>query len=272
MCDHCVIQNVKDRMLSRRDLLKAAPAVAAVAAVGIGSAPSSLAEGAKTVVDMTYVLDDAFPTWGGSPGIKTNQTFNFKEHGFNLFMLEVNEHTGTHLDAPLHFSADGQAVHEIPVENLVCPLCVIDIREKAASNSDAQVTPDDVKAWIAKHGDIPKGACVAMNSGWQAHVSSPKFRGADAEGVQHYPGFHVEAAKMMIEETEAIAIGVDTLSLDIGSSQTFDAHYAWLPTGRYGIENLANLDMVPATGATLVVGAPSHRGGTGGPARVIALV
>ena len=165
-----------------------------------------------------------------------------------------------------------RAVHEIPVENLMCPLCVIDIREKAASNIEAQVIPDDVKAWVEKHGDIPKGACVAMNSGWQAHVSTPKFRGADDKGVQHYPGFHVEAAKMMLEETGAIAIAVDTLSLDIGSSKTFDTHYAWLPTNRYGIENLANLDKVPAAGATLVVGAPTHRGGSGGPARIMALV
>lgn len=272
MCNHCVIQNVKERMLSRRDLLKAAPVVATAAAIGIGSAPSSLAQGASKVVDMTYVLDDAFPTWSGPPGIKANQKFNFKEHGFNLFNLEVVEHTGTHVDAPLHFSADGQAVEQIPVENLMCPLCVIDIREKAASNNEAQVTPDDIKAWIAKHGDIPKGACVAMNSGWQAHVSSAKFRGADADGVQHYPGFHVEAAKMMIEETGAINMAVDTLSLDIGSSKTFDTHYAWLPTNRYGIENLANLDKVPTAGATLVVGAPTHRGGSGGPARIMALV
>lgn len=272
MCDYCVIENVKKRMLSRRDLLKAAPVATAAAIVSVGSAPSSLAQGASQVVDMTYVLDDAFPTYFGKPGFKADQVFNFKENGFNVFNLAIGEHTGTHVDAPLHFSADGQAVHEIPVENLTCPLCVVDIREKANSDVEAQVTPDDLKAWISAHGDIPPGACVAMNSGWQAHVSSPKFRGADADGVQHYPGFHVEAAQMMIEETGAVAMAVDTLSLDIGSTKTFDTHYAWLPTNRYGIENLANLDKVPAVGATLIVGAPSHRGGSGGPARILALV
>ena len=97
-------------MLSRRDLLKAAPVAAAAAAIGVGSAPSSLAQGASRVVDMTYVLDDAFPTWFGPPGIKANQKYNFKKDGFNLFNLEVVEHTGTHVDAPLHVSADGQAV------------------------------------------------------------------------------------------------------------------------------------------------------------------
>jgi kynurenine formamidase len=89
--------------------------------------------------------------------------------------------------------------------------------------------------------------------------------------VQHYPGFHVEAAQMLLE-TGASSIAVDTLSLDHGASQDFATHYAWLPAGRYGIECLANLENVPASGATLVVGAPKHGGGTGGPARIFALI
>jgi kynurenine formamidase len=77
---------------------------------------------------------------------------------------------------------------------------------------------------------------------------------------------------MLIEETGATSIGVDTLSLDHGMSADFATHYAWLPTGRFGIENLANLEKVPAAGATLIVGAPKHRGGTGGPSRIFAMV
>ncbi len=88
----------------------------------------------------------------------------------------------------------------------------------------------------------------------------------------HFPGFHVEAMQMLMEATGAVAIAVDTLSLDHGPSADFAAHYAWLPTNRYGIECLAGLDQVPAAGATLVVGAPTHRGGSGGPARIFAMV
>jgi kynurenine formamidase len=134
------------------------------------------------------------------------------------------------------------------------------------------VTPDDLKAWIAANGDLPERCCVAMLSGWEAHLGSPKFRNADEDGTQHYPGFHPEAAQMLIEEASCIGIASDTLSLDIGSSTTFETHYAWLPTNRWGLENVAGLDRLPAAGATLIVGAPKHRGGTGGPARVMALV
>lgn len=111
-----------------------------------------------------------------------------------------------------------------------------------------------------------------MNSGWSDKVNSTGFRNADEAGVQHYPGFHVEAATMLMEETGAQSIAVDTLSIDHGASADFATHYAWLPSGRFGIECMANLDRMPASGATLVVGAPKFRGGTGGQARIFAMV
>lgn len=272
MCDVCVMDSVKRRMMSRRSFFKkAAISTAAIAAGSTVSAPAALAAGHGGVEDMTHTLSESFPTYFGTPGIEMNQLNNFAEHSFNLFEYRLMEHTGTHIDAPLHFSADGTSVDELPIENLVAPLCVIDIATRAADDADTQVTPDDIKAWIAKHGDIPAHACVAMHSGWGAKVSTDGFRNFDGE-KQHYPGFHIEAATMLMEETDAASIAVDTLSLDHGISADFATHYAWLPTGRFGIENLANLDKVPASGATLVIGAPKHKGGTGGPARIFALV
>ena len=275
MCDICVMNAVKTKMLSRRNFFKSAAGGALAAAAGTGLAGPAQAAGmtmGMKPADMTHTYDENFPTYFGVPGISKEQKFNFADNGFNLFELTINEHTGTHIDAPLHFSADGNSVDEIPVEHLVAPLCVIDIKARAAQDPDAQVTPDDIKAWIAANGDIPAGACVAMNSGWDKHVNSDKFRGADAEGKMHFPGFHIEATKMLMEETGAASMAVDTLSLDFGLSADFATHYAWLPSGRFGIENIANLDAVPAAGATLVIGAPKHRGGSGGPARIIALM
>lgn len=273
MCDICVMEAVKERMLSRRDFFRASAMAGAAAAVGTTvSAPAAMADGHGSVVDMTHAYDGDFPTYFGAPGYSAEQPFNFKEHGFNLMNLSINEHTGTHIDAPLHFSADGHSVDEIPVSDLVVPLCVVDIAAKAAEDADAQVTPEDIKAWMATNGDIPDKACVAMHSGWGGKTGGAGFRNVGADEKMHFPGFHVEAAQMLMEETGAVALGVDTLSLDHGISGDFVTHYAWLPTNRYGIENLKNLDAVPAAGATLVVGAPAHRGGTGGPSRIFAMV
>jgi len=271
MCDVCIINSVKRRMLSRRGFFTAAAGAGAAAALAPLTAPPALAQGHGAVEDLTHAYDAEFPTYFGAPGISREQTFNFSEHGFNLQTLTVNEHTGTHVDAPLHFSADGASVDEIAVGDLVAPLCVVDIAARAAEDADAQLTPDDLGAWIAANGPIPDGACVALYSGWAAKVGGDAFRGFDGE-AQHYPGFHVEAAQMLMEETGARSIAVDTLSLDHGPSADFATHYAWLPSGRFGIENVANLDKVPPAGATIVVGAPKHRGGTGGPARIFALV
>ena len=271
MCDICVMNRVKERMLSRRDFFKGTAAATAGAALATGIAPSpALAGGHGGAVDLTHTLSAEFPTWGGSPGFAAEQAFNFADNGFNSFNLVIAEHSGTHIDAPLHFSADGASVDELPIESLVAPLCVIDIAARAAENADTQVTPDDLQAWIDAHGDIPDNACVAMYSGWAAKVGTDEFRNFYDE-AQHYPGFHIEATQMLLE-TGAGSIGVDTLSLDHGPSPDFATHYAWLPAGRFGIECLAGLDQVPASGASIVIGAPKFAGGSGGPARVFALV
>src|SRR5690606_3020718 len=130
MCDACVIETVKARMLSRRHLFRGAGAasVAAAAAATVGPAPAALAQPATSLEDMTHELGENFPTYFGEQQFFLEHKFNFANDGMNLNEIRVNEHTGTHIDAPLHFSEIGQSVAQIPVTNLIVPLCVIDIR------------------------------------------------------------------------------------------------------------------------------------------------
>ncbi len=270
MCDICVMNSVKAKMLSRRQFFKGSLATGTALGMTAAATPA-LADGHGAVTDMTHTLHPNFPTYFGVSGFEMEMTATFATDGFNNNRLMIVEHTGTHIDAPLHFAADGAAVNEIPISQLIAPLCVIDIATRAAEDADTQVTPDDLRAWIADHGDIPDGACVAMHSGWAGKVDSDGFRNFDGT-AQHFPGFHIEATQMLLEQTGAASIAVDTLSLDHGISADFATHYAWLSAGRFGIECLANLDQVPASGATLVIGAPKHQGGSGGPARIFAMV
>jgi kynurenine formamidase len=281
MCQHCVIEQVKEQMLSRRSLFRSATAAAAAATVGSIAAPARAQATAQTLAvavspsgvrDLTHELHPDFPTFFGEQQLKIVPKLSFAKDGLNLNEWVINEHTGTHIDSPLHFSAAGQSIAEVPLENFVVPLAIIDIREKAAANPDAQVTPDDIKAWISKNGPIPDSACVAMNSGWDAYVTGPKFRNVDDKKALHFPGFHVEAVNMLLESTSASGIASDTLSLDFGISPDFATHKAWLPRGKWGIEAIANLGHLPAKGAMLVVGAPKIRGATGGPSRIFAFV
>ncbi len=271
MCNACVIENVKQSMMSRRQLFSGAAVTGAAAiAAGAISARPALAQASGKVVDLTHVLDENFPTFDGVPGIAYEEAVNFDTSGYQLWKLTIFEHSGTHIDAPLHFSKDGTSVAELAPETLICPLCVIDISAKAAEDANAMVEAADVEAWIAAHGEIPAGACVAMHSGWAAKVGTPEFRNAP-DGSFAFPGFGKSATDLLAGMNVA-AIGVDSLSLDPGNSADFAVHNSWLPGGRYGIENLANLDQMPATGATLFVGAPKHARGTGGPARILAVI
>lgn len=272
MCHHCVIESVKSRMLSRRDLFRGGAAAAAAATLGATATPLLAQSNPSRAEDLTFELGEDFPTFFGEQQLFIEKKFTYDQHKFNLNEWRINEHTGTHIDTPLHFSADGKSVSEIPVGDLICPLAIVDIRAKAAESPDAQVTPDDLKAWISANGEIPEGACVAMLSGWGAHVATDKYRNVgDDKKTMHFPGFHLEAAQMLMEEASVKGIAVDTLSLDFGQSPDFAVHYAWLPSGRWGLECVANLDALPAKGATLIVGAPKIRGATGGPARVFAM-
>lgn len=271
MCHACVIDNVKKSMLSRRDLFRGTAATGlAAAAAGLISARPALAQSSGKVVDLTHTYDDTFPTFDGNPGILYEEAVNFDKSGYQLWKLTIYEHTGTHIDAPLHFSKDGTSVAELDPGSLVCPLCVIDITAKAKDDANAMVETADIEAWISANGDIPSGACVAMHSGWAAKVGDPSYRNTP-DGNFAFPGFSKGATDMLAEAGVA-GIGVDTLSLDPGNSADFAVHYSWLPSGHYGIENMAGLDAVPPKGATIFVGAPKHARGTGGPARVMAVL
>lgn len=301
MCSPEVMRRVREQLassgrLDRRRLIGGA-GVAGVAGFGavarLGSAPAQQATQAtpaatpfpgatpvpdaiclsfSTIVDLSHAHGPEFPMFPGSEPMAMEVIVTIEENGFFKNRLTLDEHTGTHLDAPAHFDPDGDTADLLPVENFIAPLAVVDISGRAAEDPDTAVTRDDLLAWEAVNGPLPPGVFVAMSSGWATHVNNPEgYINIDADGVQHYPGFDVDAATFLIEEREIVGIGVDTLSQDPGNSTDFATHVAILGAGKYGIESLANLDSLPPAGATVIVGAPKHLGASGGPCRVLAV-
>jgi len=281
MCPPNILAALYGASVDRRSFVSkgAAAAVAMACATHAPLAKAATAQAKPTrsfaeVMDLTHPLYEGFPTFGDDKWFTREAWLTFAKDKLNIGKWVLVEHTGTHMDAPLHFSADGHSIDQIPASDLVVPLAVIDISQRAQENPDTALTPDDVRAWEAKNGPLPDGCCVAMNSGWHRLLDSPKFTGRDGSGNNHVPGFHAETAHMLLERNVK-GLGVDTLSLDTGlatKAGAFPVHYGWLGSGRWGVEALANLDALPAKGATLVLGAPKVRGGTGGPTRVYALV
>ena len=276
MCLPGTIEAVRERVeeeglpkLDRRTALLGAAGAAVAAAL-----PSrAYARGsANRKQDLTHEFREGFPGFLGAPSTLDREvTVTIPANGFYGQTWHFWEHNCTHLDVPAHFVAGGRFSPELTLDELVRPLAVVDISSRAASDADAEVLVSDLVAFERRHGRIKRGSVVAMNSGWASRSTSvAAYRNVGADGMQHFPGFSKAAVEWLLEERDIAGIGVDTLSLDPGRSQTFDAHLTLLSANRYGIENLANLDKVPPRGATATVGLIPWEQGSGGPARVFA--
>ena len=275
MCAPVVVESVR-RDLSRRGFLTAVGAAGMAAAAAPGAAqekPLRLPKGFREVVDLTHTFSPRLPVFPSFSPVRIRQRFTIPKDGFFANEVTFDEHTGTHMDAPIHFIANGSTVDRIPADRFVAPLAVISIEPRAAKDADTLVTPDDIAAWEKRWGRLPAGVFVAMHCGWDARVAAPdRFLNRDAKGTMHIPGFSEEAARFLARQRDIVGVGVDTLSLDAGAAPKFVAHLELLGAGKYGVELLANLARVPPAGATIVIGGPKHEGGSGGPVRAFALV
>ncbi|WP_166144760.1 cyclase family protein [Methylosinus sp. RM1] len=234
----------------------------------------------STIVDLTHSFDAKTIYWPTSPsGFELKSLHNgLTERGYfyaaNSFCSP--EHGGTHLDAPLHFARGHWTNAEIPVDRFVGPAFVIDVSAKAAADPDYTLTPEDIAEWEAAHGRIPPSAIVLLRTGWSARWSDRKsYLGDDTPGDAthlHFPGYGAQAAALLVVDRRAKLIGIDTASVDNGPSQDFLVHRIVAGADAAGLENLDNLDKLPATGAIVFALPMKISGGTGGPARIVAMV
>ena len=274
MCNAHVAHTVRERIkkeglpsVSRRSFLKMGSILTAGAALAPQVARADMHAGG--LVDLTHAFTTDFPVFPGGPQAQRETLVSVEENGYYIQRWNFAEHTGTHMDFPGHFIADGLRTDTYPVELLMGPAVVIDIAARAEDDADTMVTVDDLKSWEMENGEIPEGAFVMMYSGWEHHIGTQAFLGDDS-GL-HFPGFSGEASQWLVDERSIHGIGVDTLSIDHGPSATFDTHYIILGAGLLGIENVANLSTIMDTKATVICGIPRYEEGSGGPARILAL-
>lgn len=273
MCAPVVMSSVHESLSRRTFFGTIAGCAASAAAVTAQAGQVRLAKGFRSIVDLTHPYSPALPVYPGYNPVRIRPRFSIAQNGFAANEVTFDEHTGTHVDAPSHFVSGAIAAGQLPVDRLVAPLVIVGIGDRAAKNADTLVSVDDLLQWEKRYRRIPAGAFVAMHSGWDARIRDVnRFLNRDPKGTMHAPGFSEEAASFLVAQRDICAIGVDTLSLDAGAAQKFVAHVAILGAGKYGVEMMANLGGLPPFGATIIVGAPTHDGATGGPARVLALV
>ena len=231
-------------------------------------------------IDLTHALNARTLYWPTSPtAFKLDQlSFGPTPGGwfYSAYAFSAPEHGGTHLDAPIHFGEGHLTVDRVPLDKLVGPAVVIDITAKTRADADYRLTRDDVAAFEKAHGRIAAGTIVLLRTGWSTRWPDRKsYLGDDTPNDAsklHFPSFGVEAARLLIQERRVSAIGVDVASIDYGPSQDFMVHRIAAAADVPGIENLTNLNLLPATGAVVFALPMKIEGGSGGPVRVIALV
>lgn len=244
------------------------------------SAASAIDLSQLRMIDLSHAFNAQTIYWPNSP-----TTFSLQSQAkgstpggwfYSANSFSSPEHGGTHLDAPVHFSQQGRSNDQIPVSQLIGHAVVIDIRDKVASAPDYLLTRDDVLAFEQAHGRIAPNSIVLLRTGWSSRWPDRKaYLGDDVPGRTdrlHFPSFGLDAATLLVEERQAGVLGADVASIDGGQSTDFQVHRLAGSRNVPGLENLTNLDSLPATGAIIIALPMKIEGGSGGPLRAVALV
>lgn len=231
-------------------------------------------------VDLSHAFSDDTIYWPtDSLGFRLEQLSYGETPGgyfYSAYSFSSAEHGGTHLDAPIHFSEGGATVDAITIEQLIGPAVVVDVPPNV--EADYLVSVDDLTRFEETNGEIPRGAILMLRTGWGSRWDDrTAYLGTSLTGLAaipelHFPGLHPDAAQWLIDNRDVGAVGIDTPSIDYGQSTNFATHVALNTAGIPALENVANLDALPATGAFVVALPMKIAGGSGAPVRITAFV
>lgn len=246
----------------------------------------AMRSGAVEVVDLTTPLQESTPIlelpepFANTSRFRLEELSRYDDRGPAWYWNDIHtgEHTGTHLDAPNHWvtGRDGPDVSQVPLTTLVAPVAVIDMTAEVAADPDFLLEVSHLEAWQAEHGPLPDDGWLLYRTGWEARgATQEEFVNADDAGP-HTPGVSSDCARWIAESSPLSGFGVETVGTDAGAAGGFDppfsCHHFLMGAGKWGLTSLRNLGRLPATGAVLVVSPLPIVGGSGSPARVLALV
>lgn len=255
-------------------LLGWAPATAEPQTKAPSLAEALTAIQSRPKVDLTHAFSATTPVWSGfgqakmTPAVDphTLEAYTIAKDGFRATYYAMVGQYGTHVDPPAHMAAMGRTLDEIPVDEMILPLVVLDDTPYLAADPAHAFSVADLEAWEKAHGRVPKGAFVALRTDlskdWQTNPA--RFQ------RETFPGWSLGVLKVLFEQRGAIAIGHE--SLDTDATKSMEGETYVLGSGHWQIEVMANLDKVPPIGAVIVATWAKPERGLGFPARVFAIL
>ena len=227
----------------------------------------------RQIIDLTHPIHPNIPIWPGDPATEFETVSQIEKDGYFLRKFSMGEHSGTHINAPSSFYTGGASIDSYSPQSLVSPAIAIDIREQSLANPDYSLTIDDILNWERQHKLIEPENLVLVYTGWQAKWDDERaFFNRDDREICHFPGFGKAATQFLLEERSIAGIGTDTHGVDPGQDESFVVNKLILEKQRIVLENLANLDLLPAADFTLAIGIIRLLGGSGSPVSVLAFV
>lgn len=229
--------------------------------------------------DLTHPFDQSTIYWPTEAGFKLErEAYGITEKGYfyasNRFIAA--EHGGTHIDAPIHFSAERETVDQIPLRRLIGPGVCVDVSERCAADRDYLISVEDFQAWEEKTGESLTEKIVLLRTGYGRYwPDRGKYLGTNETGkgavaMLHFPGLDPVAAQWLVTRRKIRAVGIDTASIDRGQSTQFGSHVHLCGANTPALENVANLRQLPAHGFRVFALPMKIAGGSGAPCRIIA--
>lgn len=232
-------------------------------------------------VELSHTLDNNSPYWAGIPEGSVELAKTVYDWGNPMLDCLIQTFKfpgqfGTHIDFPGHFVPGGAMSEAYGVDQLVFPLCVVDVSGKVKEDVHYAVTVQDIQDYEAQYGPIPDGAFVALRTDWSKRWPDMNaLSNFDSEGGEHTPGWSMEALKYIYETRSAAANGHESIDTDASALAAAAGDLACeryvLSQGKLQVELLCNLDQVAPAGAVVLVSYPRISGATGLPARVWAV-
>ena len=212
------------------------------------------------ILDLTLTISDKIPVFPGSPHPHFIPWEKIKDDSYNLELLFLSTHTGTHIDAPHHFLEKGGKIHEISLKKLVSETVLI----KSKKNGGDSITKTDIQKFEKKYGKIPNNSTIVFWTGWQKTLHNDSY-------FNENPGLSEAAAKYLVSKKTNL-VGIDSPSIDFKGSQRFSVHRIFSKNNILIVENLANLEKIRSPKFYFVVLPLKLKGATGSPVRAIAFV